>query len=151
MDARGIFTYVNAGRPGSVDDSYTHQHSVMCQKVASDEWLAHLPRTIEGVSVKPFVVTDSAFPLEPTCIKCYKIGQPPYRRSFNYRVVEQAFGRLKGRWKIMDGRCMLNDPVFARHVAMVCCGLHNVCERHNCAFEPGWLPEEIAYVETTLN
>ena len=42
----------------------------------------------------------------------------------------------------MDGRCMLN-------VAMVCCGLHNVCERHNCAFEPDRLPEESAYVETT--
>ena len=49
----------------------------------------------------------------------------------------------------MDGRCTLNNPVYARHVAMVCCGLHNVCERHNCAFEPGWLPEESAYVETT--
>ena len=48
----------------------------------------------------------------------------------------------------MDGRCMQNDPVFAMHVAMVCCELHNVCERHNCAFEPGCLPEESAYVET---
>ena len=148
VDVRGIFTYVNAGRPGSVGDLYTYRHSVMCQKVASGEWLAHSPRTIEGVSVKPFVVADSAFPLEPTCIKCYEFGQRPYMRSFNYslirtrRVVEQAFGRLKGRWKIMDGRCMLN-------VAMVCCGLHNVCERHNCAFEPDRLPEESAYVETT--
>ena len=101
-DARSIFTYVNAGRPGSVGDSYTYRHSVMCQKVASGEWLAHSPRTIEGVSVKPFVVADSAFPLEPTCIKCYEFGQPPYRCSFNYslmrtrKVVEQAFGRLKG-------------------------------------------------------
>ena len=155
VDARGIFTYVNAGRPGSVGDSYTYRHSVMSQKVASGEWLAHSPRTIEGVSVKPFVVADAAFPLEPTCIKCYEVGQPPYRRSFNYslirtrRVVEQAFGRLKGRWKIMDGRCMLNDPVFARHVAVVCCGLHNVCERHQCVFEPGWLPDESAYIDTT--
>ncbi len=155
VDARGIFTYVNAGRPGSVGDSYTYRHSVMRQNVASGEW--HSPRTIEGVSVKPFVVADSAFPLEPTCIKCSRlVGQHPYRHSFKYslirtrRVVEQAFGRLKGQWKIMDGRCMVNDPVFARHVAMVCCGLHNVCERHNCAFEPGWLPEESAYVETML-
>ena len=119
------FSHTLMGRPGSVGDSYTYRHSVMCQKVASGEWLAHSPRSIEGVSVKPFVVADSAFPLEPTCIKCYEIGQPPYRCSFNYslirtrKVVEQAFGRLKGRWKIMDGQCMLNDPVFARHVAMV--------------------------------
>ena len=72
--------------------------------------------------MKPFVVSDSfSLPLEPTCIKCYEIGQPPYRRSLNYSlictrmVVEQAFDRLKGHWKIMDGRCKLNDPVFARH------------------------------------
>ena len=75
--------------------------------------------TIEGVSVEPFVVDHSAFPLEPTCIKCYEVGQPPYRCSFNYslictrRVVKQAFGRLKGHWRIMDGWCMLNDLVFA--------------------------------------
>ena len=42
---------------------------------------------------------------------------------------------------------MLNDPVFARHVA--CSGFHNICERHNCTFEPGWLPEESSYVEIT--
>ena len=63
--------------------------------------------------------------------------------------MEQTFGRLKRRWKIMDGQCMPNDPVFARHVAMVRCGIHNVCERHNCAFEPSWLSEESSYVETT--
>ena len=79
VDARGIFTYVNAGRPaGSVDDLYRYWHSVMCQNVASGEWLAHSPRTIEGVNVEPFVVADSAFPFEPTYIKCYEIGQPPY-------------------------------------------------------------------------
>ena len=73
---------------------------------------SHSPRTLERVSMKPFVVADSALPLEPTCIKCYEIGQPPYRRSFNYSlistriVVEQAFSSLKGPWKTMDGRFM---------------------------------------------
>jgi len=75
--------------------------------------------------LKPFiVVADSAFPLSSTCMKCYEVGQLAYRRSFNYslirmrRVVEQAFGRLKGRWKIMDGKCSLKNPVFIRQVAM---------------------------------
>ena len=49
VDARGIFTYVNAGRPGSVGDSYTYRHSIMIRKIASGEWLAHSPRTIAGV------------------------------------------------------------------------------------------------------
>ena len=155
VDARGIFTYVNAGRPGSVGDSYTYRHSLLFQKIASGEWLGHSPRTISGVNVKPFIVADSAFPLSSTCMKCYEVGQPAYRRSFNYslirmrRVVEQAFGRLKGRWKIMDGKCSLKDPVFVRQVAVVCCALHNMCERHQCPFEPGWLPDESSYINTT--
>ena len=129
----------------------------MYEKVARKEWLAHSPRTISGVNVKPFVVADAAFPLDPTCLKCYDVVQAPYQRSFNYswirtrRVVEQAFGRLKGRWKIMDGRCSLRDPVFARQVAVVCCGLHNICKRHQCAFKEGWLPDEGAYVNLLLH
>ena len=49
----------------------------------------------------------------------------------------------------MDGPCKMNNPVLVRKVAMVCCALHNICERHQSPFEPGWLPEEIAYVRTT--
>ena len=96
------------------------------------------------VNVKPFIVTDSAFPLASTCMKCHEIGQPAYRHSFNYslirtsRVVEQAFGQLKGRWKIMDGKCSLKDPVFVRRVAVVCCALHNNCERHQCIRLASW-------------
>ena len=87
-------------------------------------------------------------------MKCYEGNCLPLsRHSFNYSlirtrcVVEQAFGRLKGWWKVMDGHCNANDPVFVRQVAIVCCGLHNVCERHPCPFEPGWLPDPSAYVD----
>jgi len=52
VDARGIFTYVNA---------YTYRHSLLFQKIASGKWLAHSPRIIAGVNVKPFIVADSAF------------------------------------------------------------------------------------------
>ena len=155
VDARGIFTYVNAGRPGSVGDSYTYRHILLYQKIANGEWPSHSPRVIEGVAVKPFLVADAAFLLESTCIKCFDTGIVPQKWRFNNslirtrKIVEQAFGRLKGRWKVMDSQCSVNDPVFVRKVAMVCCVLHNVCERHQCPFEPGWLPDESLYVNTT--
>jgi len=127
----------------------------MHQKIKNREWFTCAPRVIEGVNVYPYVVADSAFALQTTCLKPYENNETvSYRRSFNYivirtrRVVEQAFGRLKGRWKIMHGNCKLNDPVFARQVAMVCCALHNICERHQCPFENGWLPDESALVST---
>ena len=49
----------------------------------------------------------------------------------------------------MDCPCRVIDAVFVWKVAMVCCALHNVCERHQCPFEPGWIPDESLYVNTT--
>ena len=151
VDVRGIFTYVNAGRLGSLGDSYTYRHSLLFQKIASGEWLAHSPRTISGVNMKPFIIADSAFPLSSTCMKCCEVGQPGYRRSFSYSLIRmmRVFGGLKGRWNIMDGKCSIKDPVFVRQVAVVCCALHNMCKRHQCPFEPGWLPDESSYTNTT--
>lgn len=62
------------------------------------------------------------------------VSQPICRYSFNYsiihkrHVVEQAFSRLKGHWKLMDDKCTLKYPVFARPIAVACCTLYNVCE-----------------------
>ncbi len=84
VDARGIFTYVNSGQPGSVGDSYTFWHSALYQ-VTSGEWLAHSSQTIEGVQVNPFLAADAVFPLAATCMKCYEgSGLPPQKHSFNY-------------------------------------------------------------------
>ena len=120
VDGRGIFTYVNAGRPGSVGDSYTYKYSTLRQNIESNKWLNKVPEIIEGQSIKPYLVVDSAFALSPQLMKCYDQTNPGSlsrrKRSFNYslirtrRVVEQAYGRLKGRWKVMDG-CNLKDPV----------------------------------------
>ena len=99
------------------------------------------------MNVKAFIVADASFPLSATLMKFYDVRQPSHKRSFNYSlihtrcVVEQAFGRRKGRWRILDGRCALNDPVFVREVAVVCYALHKVCERHQYPFKQGWLPD----------
>ena len=155
VDARGVFTYVNSGRPGSVGDSYTFRHCLLGKKIRDKEWLNNDPKRIEGVDVQPYIVADSAFRLSSSVMKCFDESHGRLsrrKRSFNYalirtrRVVEQAFGRLKGRWKIMDG-CNLNDPTFASRVAVVCCALHNVCERYQCPFESSWLPNSSAYTD----
>ena len=44
--------------------------------------------------------------------------------------MEQALGRLKGRWKIKDVQCKKNYPVFVHQVAMVYCVMHSMSERH---------------------
>ena len=82
VDARGIFTSVNAGRPGSVGDSYTYRHSEMYHHIKQGEWLGHTQQTIEGVTVKPSLVSDAAFPLKETCLKCFDVGSKPTSPKF---------------------------------------------------------------------
>lgn len=158
VDARGIFTSVNSGRPGSVGDSYTFKHSALQQNIDCGKWLSARPQRIRSVDIRPFLVADAAFSLSPTCMKCYDSQSQltPEQFRFNYalirsrRVVEQAFGRLKGRWKVnVVQRSRVRDPVFASTIATVCCALHNVCERHNCKFEESWLPDPAHYQQDT--
>ena len=52
-------------------------------------------------------------------------------------VVENAFGKLKGRW-----RCLLKrlDVKFENvvHVTAACVVLHNLCEKHSDYFNNEW-------------
>lgn len=68
--------------------------------------------------------------------KAYEVAQPTDAQfNLNYsiirtrRVVECAFGRLKGRFQVLVNSRLSND-VFAADVAMVCCALHNLIEEH---------------------
>ena len=151
VDARGIFTFVDVGRAGSVGDSVAWQRCTMRTKVENGEWMNAAPRTVHGVQIKPYLVADAAFAFGPQMMKCYEGEQQAgtLEGFLNHavirtrRVVETAFGRLKGRFRIMTQSNLNNVPVL-RDIALICCALHNVCERYNCPFEQGWLPTEIA-------
>lgn len=157
VDACGLFTNVNAGRAGSAGDASVYATSTLTRKIHEKKWLTVKERRnarfrVGGTYIRPYLVGDSAFPLSATLMKCYDDGGclTPAQRTFNYRVirtrrvVEQAFGRLKGRWQILVNN-HLDDPDFARDIALVCCGLHNICERWNCPAEPTWLANSAAY------
>ena len=55
-------------------------------------------------------------------------------------MVENAFGRLKARW-----RCLLKqDDMNITNITLVvtaCCILHNICEIHGDVFDDSWLEE----------
>ena len=55
-------------------------------------------------------------------------------------VVENAFGRLKGRW-----RCLLKRNDAATEdvptIISACCVLHNICEVHKEQFDETWMEE----------
>ena len=105
------------------------------------------------VSVPLVILGDPAYPLLQWMMKLYsdngRLSQ--LQHLFNYRlsrarvVTENAFGRLKGRW-----RCLLKriDTHISRMptVVAVCAILHNICEIHGDEFNHEWLEnlEEIA-------
>ena len=70
----------------------------------------------------------------------------PDARTFNYRlsrariVIENAFGRLKGRWRCLLKRTDM-DLKHIPNVIATCVVLHNICEIHKEQFNDEWLTE----------
>ena len=109
-DANCIFTYVDAGQPGSVGDGASFLRSDLKQGLEKGTVLPMSQyKTIQGpnglIPVRPFLVGDAAFSLAPYMQKSFT-GEPrPHteEHAFNWchirtrRVIENAFGRLKGR------------------------------------------------------
>jgi hypothetical protein len=134
------FTYVNAGAPACVGDAGLFSRSRLHNLIQ-----VGLMRTVnvplyfdEGVreDIWPYLVGDAAFPLGEHMMKA--IEPPPAAHTaeaeFNTRillarrVIERAFGRLKGRWVFCKRNVFWNEPVFTRSGIEVCCALHNFLE-----------------------
>lgn len=130
VDHRYVFQDIYIGWPGSVHDARPPQYR----------------RIIDGVDVPLLILGDPAYPLLPWLMKPYsdsgRLSQEQLK--FNHRlsrarmVVENAFGRLKGRW-----RCLLKrndtDVSFMTTLVASCCVLHNICEIHKDEFDDTWL------------
>ena len=101
---------------------------------------------IHGCQVPICILGDSAYPIQPWLLKPFteSPSMTDVEKCFNYRlsrarmVVENAFGRLKGRWR----RLMKRNDMVTDHIPVVisaCCILHNVCEMHGETFDDTWL------------
>lgn len=147
VDHEYKFMDIMAGWPGSVHDARVFQNSRI-YKMGMDstlfpDWLEN----IHGVEVPVALIGDPAYPLYSWMMKAYPRGNlSADQERFNYRlssarmVVENAFGRLKGRW-----RCLLKryDGTTENLVYVIgaCCTLHNICEQHREEFPQQWLDE----------
>ena len=88
----------------------------------------------------------NSIPLLPWIMKPYSdTGRLSRQESvFNYRlsrarvVTENAFGRLKGRWRCLLKQNDTNLDMMPTVVA-ACTILHNMCEIHTDKFDDQWL------------
>jgi len=147
VDADGKFIDTNVGRPGSVHDARVFHLSSLRKRMDRGRLFNPNPtRNIGGVDVPLMLLGDPAYPLLPGLMKGYTAHRQLDRdqNRFNNRlskarfVVEHAFGRLKGRWRILNKK---NDHhlSFMRTLVNTCCTLHNICESNGDPFRQAWL------------
>ncbi|XP_033109534.1 protein ALP1-like [Anneissia japonica] len=146
VDADGKFMNTFVGMPGSVHDARVFNLSALSKKL--QEHTLFTPNNvveIEGSAVPLLILGDAAYPLLPNLIRPF-IGRGCLNRSermFNYKhsatrmTVEKAFGRLKGRWRILlkENEHELDN---IRPIVQTCCTLHNICEISNSFYNPSW-------------
>lgn len=136
VDSRGKFIDVTIGWPGKVHDARVLVNSTFYQSGMTGQLLPDWKRTIEGEEIPLMILGDSAYPLLSWLMKPYSDtgALTPQQRHFNYRqsrahmVVENAFRRLKGRWRCLLKRMDYYKIENATNVIASCIVLHNICK-----------------------
>ncbi|XP_063284820.1 uncharacterized protein LOC134612308 [Pelobates fuscus] len=145
VDGKGLFWSVNVGKPGSLHDARVLRLSTFWDWVGQGGLYPVCTKNIGGVNVGYYVLGDSAYPLQNWLLKPFPdngrltLEQQTYNKKTSRArvVVENAFGRLKGRW-----RCLMkrndSDIALVKSMVLTCCALHNLCERHGEDFHQDW-------------
>ena len=122
VDANYRFIYIDVGHNGRANDSAVFRDSVLNSAIQNN--LLHWPEN-------SVIIGDDAFPLRPNLLKPFSIANLSLKqRIFNYRisrarrVVENAFGILASRFRILHGPIDLK-PSTTDLVIKCVCYLHN--------------------------
>ena len=129
---------INVGWPGKVHDARVFAKSSFFHCVNSGVYLPNWTRENKEVEVQLYILGDPAYPLLPWLMKPYaeSVALTNIQRVFNYRqsrarmVAENAFGRLKGRWRCLSKRMDYYNVDHAINVSASCITLHNICEAY---------------------
>lgn len=137
VDYRYRFLYTNVGCPGRCNDSSIYEQSLLRKKmdlpIFKDKSVL-----LDGVRVPVVLIGDSAFRLSDSMMKPYpfKINASNKEKNFNYslskcrRVVENAFGHLKARFRRL-GKGLDNNIENVNVIIKCCCILHNFLNIQN--------------------
>lgn len=132
-DAKYKFLYIDVGCEGRISDGGVFNKCSFA--TAMDNGTLHWPeqRALPGRDVEvPYVlVADDAFALKMNIMKPYPGSfLSPSKRVYNYRlsrarrVIENAFGILSAKFRVMRSPILL-DAAKTRKITKACCALHN--------------------------
>ncbi|XP_033935158.2 uncharacterized protein [Pseudochaenichthys georgianus] len=145
VDGKGHFWNVFAGMPGSMLDAQVLRRSTLWELASRGTCFPPCTRDIGGVNAGYYILGDDAYPLQSWLLKPFPDTGRLTAEHVIYNknvcsaraVVENAFGRLKGRWRCLVKRndC---DVKLVKSMALTCCALHNLCESRGEAYDDGW-------------
>lgn len=150
IDAKYNFKYINVGTNGRISDGGVFWQSDLAKAVEKNLLKFPEDKPLPGRSIAmPYVIlADAAFTLSRHILKPYPFkGLTKEQRIFNYRlsrgrrVVENAFGILANRFRILLTTIALH-PEKAKLITQACCALHNFLQNENCVEYIGNNPEE---------
>ena len=135
---------INVGWPGRVHDARIWSHSAILEKLQSNTFFGPgWKDTIAGQEFfNLYLLGDAAYPASPSLVKGFVgSGLSKKQDHFNWKLsgarmtVERAFGRLKGRWKILQKPIALSTLKGSVEYIGACCVLHNLCELNSTHFK----------------
>jgi len=152
VDSQGRFIDINIGWPGKVHDARVLANSTIYKKCNDGTYLPNWNKRINDVDIPLTILSDPAYPLLPWLMKPYantgnltrQQQQYNYRQSRARIVVENAFGRLKGRWRCHLKRMDYLSVESVTHVIASCLILHNVFEMNGDHCRPEWVDHDLA-------
>lgn len=154
VNANYEFMWCEVGTNGRISDGGAIKSTQFYNDLISGNLNTPPPEPVNGsLFGLPYVfVGDEAFSLRPDFMKPFNVNTlTAERRIFNYRlsrarrVVENAFGILSNRFRILHTSINLSlDKIDI--VVLTCCMLHNFLRR-NCA---SYLPQEEVSEQSTF-
>ncbi|XP_036337422.1 putative nuclease HARBI1 isoform X2 [Rhagoletis pomonella] len=132
IDAKYRFSYIHCGSPGRCNDSSIFEKSSLKRELQECALLDELSWQYGSTKIPVHVIGDSAFRLSQHLMKPYphSVNNTPEQKKINYRlskcrrVVENAFGHLKARFRRI-GKGVDNHIKNANTVICAACVLHN--------------------------
>ena len=138
VDASYRFIFVNIGQLESNADGGVFSRSAFGKAFLNGEWDLPEPKALPNapeVGILPYcIVGDEAFPLRPDLMRPYprkaKQNLPQDKAVFNYRlsrarhIVENTFGILAQRWRLLNRHIQLKEEN-VDVVIQAMCVLHN--------------------------
>lgn len=139
------FLHLTTGAPGSTHDARLLRHTSLFRDITNGAGIPNKCINLGEAGEIPLVtIGDSAFPRLQWLVKGYNENtRDEKERYFNKilssaRVVtENAYGMLKGRWRLIYKKCECK-LYNVKYVIMAGVLLHNICIHRNDPCKPRW-------------